>query len=78
MGVTKEGRYHIDVCDLNNETFVWERTKRAQYWQIKRGCPALLGGSFEDMQQMFALTQEILDLFIPEINPPPEMNGFSG
>jgi hypothetical protein len=71
VGVTKEGRYHIDVCDLNNETFVWERKKRAQYLAIKRSCPAVLTGSFEEVQRMFDLAQEIMDLFIPEIAAPP-------
>lgn len=71
VGTSIPGRYHIEICDLNNDTFVWERKKRAEYLAIKRTCPAILTGSFQEVQSMFDFTQEILDLFIPEIAPPP-------
>jgi len=72
IGATRAGRYHIDVCDLNNETFVWERRQRSRFLGLKRESPALLAGSFSEIQEMLDFIAEIVGLLIPEIPIPGE------
>jgi len=40
VGTTAAGRYQIDVCDLNHETFVSERTNRAKFRTLIANNPA--------------------------------------
>ena len=71
IGVTRAGRYHIDILDLNHDTFVFERKKRAEYIRLKRSAPALLHGQFAELQEMLGFIEDLMEIFIPEIPPPP-------
>lgn len=70
VAVSPEGSYHIDVLDLNNETFVWEREKRARYATLKREYAATLSGSFPELRDMLITVNEVFDLLIPFIPAP--------
>lgn len=71
IAATMEGSYHIDMLDLNNPTYVWERRMRARYCRLKREDPKLLTGSFEEIGNAIAFVESMMSLFIPEIPPPP-------
>lgn len=71
VGVTVTGRFHIDACDLNHPSFVWERQQRSEFLRIKRTQPALFSGSFGEILDLLNLVQRQFDLFIPEVPPPP-------
>jgi hypothetical protein len=69
---TPAGQYHIDMLDLNHETFVWERRKRAQYIHLMNSSPALLAGTFEQLRDLMTFVREQIELLIPPISAPPE------
>ncbi len=71
VGVTPAGRYHIDILDLNHDTFVFERKKRAEYLRLKRTAPAKLRGAFTELKEMIGFIEDLMEIFIPEIPPPP-------
>jgi hypothetical protein len=71
IGATTEGRYHIDMLDLNNPSYVWERKSRAAYLYARRNCFALLAGSYADINDALKFVDEMMDLYIPEIPAPP-------
>jgi hypothetical protein len=71
VGATPEGRYHIDILDLNHETFVWERTKRAQYRMLRSSSPAMLAGAFTELRDLLAMANGHFETFIPDIPAPP-------
>jgi hypothetical protein len=75
VGVTPAGRYHIDILDLNHDTFVFERRKRAEYIRLKRSAPAKLRGEFSDLREMLGFIEDLMEIFIPEI-PPPSLEPF--
>lgn len=76
VGVTSEGRFHIDMLDLNAETFVWERRLRAAYRTLASS-PAQILGSFSDVSAMRADLMKIvtgsIDDLIPPIPAPPKV-----
>jgi hypothetical protein len=72
VGATPAGQYHIDMLDLNHETFVWERRKRAQYRHLRDNAPATLAGSFEQVRELIDFVGEQIDRLIPPIAPPPK------
>lgn len=75
IGATKEGRYHIDMLDLNAETFVWERRFRAAYRKAGRDTQMTVKGSFGEVSTMQHTINEIvrgsIDILIPPIPAPP-------
>lgn len=71
IGVTRAGRYHIDMLDLNHETFVWERRKRAHYRHLRDNSPAILAGSFEQLRELIEFVGEQINRLIPPIPAPP-------
>ena len=71
VSATPAGQYHIDMLDLNHETFIWERRKRAQYIQLMNKSPALLAGTFEQLRDLMALVREQVELLIPPISALP-------
>jgi hypothetical protein len=73
VGLTPPGKYHIDVLDLNHDTFVWERRTRARYATLRASSPATLSGAFADLRELLDMVREHFDLFIPAIPPPPEL-----
>jgi HNH endonuclease len=77
VGTTAVGKYHIDILDLNHETFVWERRKRALYLTICGGSPITVLGSFDRLQQSLKLLHDQFALLIPYIPPPPAGAGIS-
>ena len=70
-GVTPAGRYHIDMLDLNNESFVFERRMRAEYLKKKRESPELFDGSFTEGREAMELFERVMETYIPMIPPPP-------
>lgn len=66
VGKTPEGRYHIRMLRLNDESFVWERTMRAEFLQVLAN-PALRQGSFEEIRNQLAVVRSKLEILIPEI-----------
>jgi hypothetical protein len=72
VGATAAGRYHIDMLDLNHETFVWERRERARYIQLRNNSPALLAGTFEQLHDLIMFVREQIELLIPPIPAPPK------
>jgi hypothetical protein len=72
VGTTRAGRYHIDICDLNHPTFVFERKRRSEYLRLKKDCPALMDGAFEDIASMLTFVNDVMERFIPEIASPPQ------
>lgn len=73
IGVSPAGNYHIDILDLNDETFVWEREKRANYAKLRAASAAILSGSFADLRELLNTVNEVFGLLIPPIPPPPEL-----
>ena len=71
VGTTPAARFHIDMLDLNAETFVWERKKRAKYNSLRTGASALLLGSFEELRELLEFVAEQMELMIPPIPAPP-------
>jgi len=71
VAMSPAGSYHIDVLDLNNETFVWEREKRATYAKLRGEYAATLSGSFDEFRDMLKTVNEVFDLLIPLIPAPP-------
>jgi hypothetical protein len=71
VGVTPAGRFHIDACDLNHPTFIWEREQRSEFLRIKAKQPALFSGSYPEILDLIRLVQRQFDLFIPPIPAPP-------
>lgn len=69
IGTTPAARYHIDMLDLNNPSFVKERTDRAQIAQLLEGKPAVLAGSFAEISQGLQGFREMLARMIPPIPP---------
>jgi hypothetical protein len=67
VSATPAGQYHIDMLDLNHETFVWERRKRAQYLDLMNRSPALLTGSFQQLRDLMTFVREQIELLIPAI-----------
>jgi hypothetical protein len=72
IGTTPAGRYHIDACDLNHPSFVWEREKRAEFLRIKRAQPTLFSGTFSSILELVEFVKRQVELFIPEIPAPPK------
>jgi hypothetical protein len=72
VGATAAGQYHVDMLDLNHETFVWERRERAKYIHLKTSAPALLSGSFEQLRDLVRFVGEQIDRLIPPIAAPPK------
>jgi hypothetical protein len=66
IGKTAAGRYHIQMLRLNHETFVWERTVRAELLQHLNS-PKLLQGPFEEIRGQIRALREKLDVLIPPI-----------
>lgn len=71
VGLTAAGNYHIDVLDLNHDTFVWERRKRAEYRSLMRQSPATVEGSFAEIEELLRIVATQFDIMIPDISPPP-------
>jgi hypothetical protein len=71
IGTTPAGKYHIDVLDLNHETFVFERQKRAEYSSLVSRSPARVSGTFDAVYNLLGFVHKQFDLFIPAIPPPP-------
>lgn len=71
VGATPAGHYHIDMLDLNNETFLFERRNRAEFLKLKGQTPALFDGSFSEIREAMQLFNGIMDMYIPAIPPPP-------
>jgi HNH endonuclease len=71
IGVTPAGRYHIDILDLNHDTFVWERRKRAVYLKLRGESPVTFLGPLDKLHQLLQMLQEQFELFIPYVAPPP-------
>ncbi len=70
---TPAGQYHIDTCDLNNPTFVDERSRRAAI----RKCAKLVAfhpidGDWDKIAVALKSVNEMIDTLIPDIDPPPE------
>jgi hypothetical protein len=75
VSATPAGQYHIDMLDLNHETFVWERRKRAQYIHLMNSSPALLAGTFGELRDLMTFVREQIELLIPPIAAAPETTG---
>ena len=70
IGVTTEGRYHIDMLDLNAETFVWERRFRAAYRKLTKSTAMQIGGSFENLDGLQSMIRKIVSGSIEDLIPP--------
>jgi len=68
---TVEGRYHIDMLDLNNDTFVFERKVRAAFHKGRQEKPAFFNGSFSEIREVMDVFGKLIDFCIPPIPPPP-------
>jgi hypothetical protein len=66
VGGTAAGVYHIRMLRLNHETFIWERTVRAQLQQ-HLSIPAQFKGSFEEIQDQIKALREQINILIPEL-----------
>jgi hypothetical protein len=66
IGKTPEGRYHVRMLRLNDESFVWERKTRAEFLSLLAN-PKLLQGSFEEIRVQIAALKSQLEILIPEI-----------
>lgn len=78
VGATNEGRFQIEMCDLNAPHLVRERKDRAAIkrnleatnWTL-RGSFQSQGGLSEAFRDSLAALKKELDLKIPPIAPPP-------
>jgi hypothetical protein len=66
VGVTSEGRYHIDACDLNADHFIDERKRRTRIWNVLREKQIALKDALA-LPPELALLQEMVKHMIPEI-----------
>ena len=66
---TPEGRYHIDMLDLNNNAFVRERKARADFRKLRKMLPTL-GGNPSQLSEMMRMLSAVR-FMIPPIDPPP-------
>ncbi len=71
IGTTPAGRYQIDILDLNNPSFVFERRHRSSIEKLRRGAPAILSGTFDELECAMQMVREMAEIFIPPIPPPP-------
>jgi hypothetical protein len=72
IGITPAGRYHIDILDLNHETFVSERRDRAMYLKLWGAtAPVTVLGHFDRLQGLLEILRRQFERFIPYIPPPP-------
>jgi hypothetical protein len=72
IGVTPEGSYHIDILDLNHETFMSERRDRAIYFDLCGSAPITLTGQLNTLQSLLGILRRQFERFIPYIPPPPQ------
>jgi hypothetical protein len=70
IGTTPAARYHIDVLDLNSNTFVFERKKRAEYQGLLKA-PLAVKSSAGEAAEAIRMLSDLFDLSIPPIPPPP-------
>jgi hypothetical protein len=66
VGVTSEGRYHVDACDLNADHFIDERKRRARIWDVLNERQITLKGGLA-LPPELALLQEMVKHMIPKI-----------
>ena len=72
IGTTAAGRYHIDILDLNHETFLSERRDRAMYLKLWGAtAPVRVLGQFDRLQDLLEILRRQFERFIPYSPPPP-------
>lgn len=75
VAASPAGQYHIDMLDLNAETFVWERRVRAAYRKLSSATAVRVVGSFNNVPEMYRSVMQVvtgaIDDLIPPIPPPP-------
>lgn len=72
VGATPEASYHIDILDLNHETFVSERRDRAVYFDLCGRAPITLIGQLYILQSLLDILRRQFERFIPYIPPTPK------
>ena len=75
VAASAAGQYHIDMLDLNAETFVWERKARADFALLSGSGAKQFSGTFSQIKSkvvgMMDIVANSFDFFIPPIPPPP-------
>lgn len=67
FGTTRSGRYHVEMLQLNNETFIWERETRAQLIQFLNRAQSVGIKPFEDILVELRKIKDQLERLIPSI-----------
>jgi hypothetical protein len=71
---TPAGRFHIVACNLNDESYVWERTSRANLRaQIPQ--PRIFPMPPEEISHLASEVSRLVEVMIPPIPVPPRLNG---
>lgn len=70
VGETPAGKFQIDICDLNNETFIHERKARSLLLASLKS-PLKFKGSWHILKTATDMLVGPTGTFIPEIPPPP-------
>jgi len=73
QGVTRAGRYHVRMCDLNAPQFVAERRIRSQLRVVLTSSPAIIRDLAKGLEviNLVELLDEIADRLILAIPAPP-------
>jgi hypothetical protein len=75
VGVTPEGRYHIEGCDLNAPHFIRKRKERSALQAILHKYAVICHGPTDEVASKIASLRETLEISIPSILPPPDYYG---
>lgn len=71
VGTTPAARYHIDIMDLNAESFVFERRSRHEVTELMRTRPARISGNLSEAREAIRVFRELIERWIPPIPAPP-------
>lgn len=71
VGITPEGRYHIDGCDLNAPHFVRERRERSQLRDLLEKYAVHVQGEIAEARDLIQKLRQNVGLMIPPVPAPP-------
>ena len=71
LGTTPAARYHIDIMDLNAESFVFERRCRSEAGELMKTKPARILGDLSQVREAIRVFRQLIERWIPPIPAPP-------
>ena len=71
VGTTPAARYHIDIMDLNAESFFDERRCRSAAAKLMKTRPARISGDLSQAREAIRVVLQLIERWIPPIPAPP-------